>query len=149
VLIAQGGAFGGWALYLHEGRLKYCYSLFGMERYYAEGETAVEAGSHQVRMEFTYDGGGVGKGGSVSLYVDGKQVGDGRVEHTVPMIFSADETTDLGYESGTAVAEDYIPATSRFPGDINWVQIDIGEDAEDDDHLLSPEERLRVAMAIQ
>ena len=80
VLIAQGGAFGGWALYLNEGRPKYCYSLFGLKRYYAEAETAVEPGSHQVRMEFTYDGGGIGKGGSVSLYVDGKQVGDGRVD---------------------------------------------------------------------
>src|SRR5215211_3206866 len=149
VLIAQGGAFGGWSLYLHEGRPKYCYSLFGMQRFYAEGNAPVPAGNHQVRMEFAYDGGGLGKGGMATLYVDGDTVGEGRVEHTQPMVFSADETADVGYEGGTAVSDDYTPEASRFGGDIKWVQIDIGEDAEDADHLVSPEERLRVAMAKQ
>jgi len=149
VLIAQGGAFGGWSLYLHEGRPKYCYSLFGMQRFYAEGNAPVPAGNHQVRMEFAYDGGGLGKGGMATLYVDGDKVGEGRVEHTQPMVFSADETADVGYEGGTAVSDDYTPEASRFGGDIKWVQIDIGEDAEDADHLVSPEERLRVAMAKQ
>jgi hypothetical protein len=149
VLIAQGGAFGGWSLYLHEGRPKYCYSLFGMQRFYVEGESPLPPGGHQVRMEFDYDGGGLAKGGTATLFVDGKKVGEGRVERTVPLLFSADETADVGYEAGTSVSDDYSPKTSRFQGTINWVQIDVGEDADDPDHLVSPEERLRVAMTLQ
>jgi arylsulfatase len=149
VLIAQGGAFGGWVLYLHEGRPKYCYSFFGVERFHTEAEATVEPGDHQVRMEFAYDGGGVAKGGDITLFLDGAKVGEGRVEQTIPLLMSADETADVGYESGTAVTDDYTPETSRFTGDINWVQISIGDDAEDADHLIRPEERLRLAMAIQ
>ena len=71
----------------------------------------------------------------------------GRVEATQPMVFSADETTDIGYESGTPVSADYTPRTSRFSGTINWVQIDVGQD--DHDHYIEPDERLRIAMARQ
>ena len=77
-------------------------------------------------MEFAYDGGGLAKGGDVTLYYDGDAVGTGRVGATQPMIFSADETTDVGYESGTTVSSDYTPQTSRFTGKIAWVQIDAG-----------------------
>jgi arylsulfatase len=149
VVVAQGGAFGGWSLYLHEGRLKYCYSFFGVRRFTVESEAAVPAGEHQVRMEFAYDGGGLAKGGTVTLYVDGESAGEGRVEHTQPLIFSADETADVGNETGTTVSDDYDAGSSRFTGTIEWVQIDLGEDAEDADHLISPEERLRIAMARQ
>jgi len=65
------------------------------------------------------------------------------------MLFSADETTDVGSDTATPVSDDYDPHTSRFNGRIRWVQIDLGEDAEDADHLISPEERLRIAMARQ
>jgi arylsulfatase A-like enzyme len=149
VIVAQGGAFGGWAVYLHEGRPKYCYNLLGLRRFYAEADAAVPAGNHQVRMEFAYDGGGLAKGGTVTLYLDGQSIGQGRVEHTQPMIFSADETADLGSDAGTTVSDDYTAETSRFGGKINWVQIDIGDDAADADHYITPEERLRVAMALQ
>ena len=98
-------------------------------------------------MEFAYDGGGLAKGGEVTLYYDGVEVGRGRVGMTQPMVFSADETTDIGYESGSTVAPDYTATTSRFTGKIHWVQIDLG--ADDNAHLISPEERLRVAMARQ
>jgi arylsulfatase A-like enzyme len=104
---------------------------------------------HEVRMEFTYDGGGLGKGGDVRLYVDGAQVGEGRVEGTVPMLFSADETTDVGSDTATPVSDDYGPKDSAFSGDVRWVQIDVDAAAEDTDHLIAPEERLRVAMARQ
>jgi arylsulfatase len=147
VLIAQGGAFGGWALYMHGGRPKYCYNLFGVARFHAEGESVLEPGPHQVRMEFAYDGGGLGKGGTVSLYVDGDKAGEGRVGNTQPVIFSADETADIGRDTGTGVSDDYTAERSRFNGEIDWVQIDVG--GEDADHLISPEERLRVAMARQ
>ena len=149
VIVAQGGAFGGWSLYLHEGRPTYCYSFFGVQRFKVAADRPVTAGSHQVRMEFVYDGGGLAKGGGVTLYVDGEAVADGRVEHTQPLIFSADETADVGHETGTTVSDDYDPESSRFTGTIAWVQIDLGEDAEDSDHLISPEERLRIAMARQ
>jgi hypothetical protein len=149
VIVAQGGAFGGWSLYLIEGRPAYCYNLFGLQRFKIGGEQALVAGDHQVRMEFAYDGGGLGKGGDVVLYLDGDEVATGRVEGTVPMLFSADETTDLGSDSATPVSDDLGPEESRFTGRIDWVQIDIDEAAEDVDHLITPEERLRIAMARQ
>ena len=101
----------------------------------------------QVRMEFAYDGGGLAKGGEVTLFYDGKLVGTGRVEITQPMVFSADETTDVGRETGTTVSSSYTPQTSRFTGEIDWVQIDLGND--DNDHYIDDDERLRVAMARQ
>jgi arylsulfatase len=149
VIIAQGGAFGGFALYAKDGRPAYCYNLFGLQRFKVYGEDPIPAGEHQVRMEFSYDGGGLGKGGDVRLYVDGEQVGEGRVDGTVPMLFSADETTDVGGDTATPVSDDYGPKDSEFTGSVGWVQLDIDEAAEDVDHLISPEERLRVAMARQ
>jgi hypothetical protein len=149
VLIAQGGAFGGWVLYMLEGKPVYCYNLFGTQRFKIHGEQQVGPGEHQIRMEFTYDGGGLGKGGRVTLYVDGEQVGEGRVDNTQPMLFSADETTDIGNDTATSVTDDFGPGETNFNGEISWVQIDIGEDAEDADHYISEEERLRIAMAIQ
>jgi hypothetical protein len=98
-------------------------------------------------MEFAYDGGGLAKGGDVTLYYDGDQVGTGRAEATQPLIFSADETTDIGHETGTTVTPDYTAQSSRFTGKINWVQIDLGDD--DQDHFIDSEERLRLAMARQ
>jgi hypothetical protein len=104
--------------------------------------------SNQVRVEFSYDGGGLAKGGDVTMYVDGDEVAEGRVEHTVPMLYSADETTDLGRDSATPVSDDHGP-DNAFTGRVLWVHLDVDEAAEDIDHLISPEERLRVAMARQ
>jgi arylsulfatase A-like enzyme len=148
-LIAQGGQYGGWSLYMHEGKFAYCYNTFGVQLSKTYSDTTVEPGEHQVRMEFTYDGGGLGNGGDVALFVDGQASGTGRVERTVPMVFSADETTDLGEDTGTAVSDDYAPHASSFNGRVRWVQIDLADAAQDDDHLISPDERLRVAMARQ
>ena len=114
VIIAQGGEFGGWSLYLVEGRPRYCYNTFGLQRFTAAGDRAVPAGTHQVRMEFAYDGGGLGKGGTAALFIDGQRVGEGRVDGTVPMIFSADETADVGSYFASPVADDYPPGGSRF-----------------------------------
>jgi arylsulfatase A-like enzyme len=147
VIIAQGGRFGGWSLYVLDGKAKFVYNVLGIQAFVTEAESAIPAGKHQVRMEFAYDGGGLAKGGGVTLYYDGDAVGTGRVGATQAMVFSADETTDIGYESGTPVTADYTPQTSRFTGRIHWVQIDLGDD--DHDHFIDPEERLRVAMARQ
>jgi arylsulfatase len=149
VIVAQGGAFGGFSLYLTGGRPAYCYNLFGLERFKVVGDVAVSPGEHQLRIEFTYDGGGLGKGGDVSLYLDGASVAAGRVDATVPMLFSADETTDVGSDSATPVSDDHGPKEVEFTGTVDWVQIDIDEAAEDLDHMISPEERLRIAMARQ
>jgi arylsulfatase A-like enzyme len=149
VIVAQGGAFGGFTLYAHEGKPAYCYNFFGLQQFKVYGDTPLSAGEHQVRMEFIYDGGGLGKGGLVTLYVDGHKAGSGRVENTVPMLFSADETTDVGSDTATPVSDDYGAKDSKFNGRVRWVQIDIDEAAEDLDHMITPEERFRVAMARQ
>jgi arylsulfatase A-like enzyme len=147
VVIAQGGAFGGWALYLIDGVPRYCYNFLGLQRFTVEGTTAVPGGTHQVRAEFAYDGGGLGKGGTVSLFIDGEAAGDGRVEATVPMLFSADETTDLGVDTASPVSADYTPQGSVFTGTVGWVRIDLGDD--DHGHLITPEQKLQVAMSKQ
>ena len=107
VIIAQGGRFGGWAVYAKDGKAKFVYNVLGIQEFATEADAPIPAGTHQVRMEFAYDGGGLAKGGDVTLYYDGTAVGTGRVGATQPMIFSADETTDIGYESGTTVTPDY------------------------------------------
>jgi arylsulfatase len=149
VIVAQGGAFAGWSLYLKDGRPKYAYNLFGVHHFNVESDTGIPSGTHQVRMEFDYDGGGLGKGGTVSLYIDGTKTGEGRVEGTVPMLYSADETLDIGSDTASPVSADYTSQGSRFNGTVEWVQIDIADAAEDLDHLISPEERLKIAMTKQ
>jgi arylsulfatase A-like enzyme len=149
VIVAQGGAFGGWSMYLKDGKPAYCYNLFGLQRFKVFGDAAVSAGDHQVRMEFAYDGGGIGKGGAVTLHVDGDKVGEGRIEGTEPLIFSGDETTDVGSDSATPVSDDHDSKGSAFTGRVRWVQIDIDEAAGDLDHLITPDERYRIAMARQ
>ena len=147
VMVAQGGAFAGWSFYLHEGKPKYCHNLAGLMHFYVAGTDPVPAGTHQVRMEFAYDGGGLAKGGTASLFIDGKPVGTGRINATVPMIYSGDETCDVGCDTGTPVSEDYAGDASRFTGKVNWVELQIGDDSHD--HLITPEELMRVATTIQ
>jgi arylsulfatase len=147
VIIAQGGRFGGWTVYFKDGRMKFVYNVLGIHSFPTEADSTAPEGKHQVRMEFAYDGGGLAKGGNVTLYYDGDPVGTGRVEATHPMIFSADETTDIGYESGSVVSPEYTAETSKFNGKIEWVQIDLGDD--NHDHFIDPDERLRIAMSIQ
>ena len=90
-----------------DGRPAYCYNLFGLQRFKVDGDEPIPPGEHQVRVEFAYDGGGLGKGGTATLFLDGTKVGEGRVDATVPMLFSGDETTDVGTDSGTPVSDDY------------------------------------------
>ena len=150
VILSQGGAFGGFALYAKDGTTGLLLqplrppAVQGLRR----GARFPQA-STRCAMEFAYDGGGLGKGGDVTLFVDGEPVGEGRVEATVPMLFSADETTDVGSDTATPVSDDYGARDSEFTGKVRWVQLDIDEAAEDADHLISPEERLQIAMARQ
>jgi len=148
VIVNQGGIGGGWVLFVKDGCLTYAYNFLGLEQFVVSASTPLTSGQHQVRVEFDYDGGGLGKGGQVTLYVDGGKVGEGRVERTQPMIFSADETTDVGQDTGSPVLENgYRVGSNTFTGRVNWVQIDVGPD--DHDHLIAPEERLRVALTRQ
>ncbi len=147
VIIAQGGGTNGWSLYANDGKLKFCYNFLGVKLTFVEGATPIPAGKHQVRLEFKYDGGGLAKGGGVSLYVDGQKDGEGRLEMTIPMIFSADETCNVGRDEGSPVSPDYGAHGNAFNGAVNWVQLDLGEDSHD--HLISPEDRFQVAMARQ
>jgi len=149
VIVAQGGNMGGWSLYAKGGKLKYCYNLFGVRYFYAESSSALAPGDHQVRMEFAYAGGGLGKGGTVSLFVDGKKVGEGKVGATEPMLFSADDGCDVGVDTGAPVSPDYGARGNQFNGVVKGVQLAIAEDAETLDHLISPEEAIRIALARQ
>src|SRR5688572_2450570 len=148
VIIAQGGSIGGWSLYAKDGRLRYCYNLLGVQRFYVDTDREIPTGRHQARMEFDYAGPGLGKGGTVSLFLDGEKLGEGTVAATAAMIFSADDTCDVGREDGALVAEDY-PVPNAFTGVVNWVEVDVGDAAADADHRLEPDELLRVAMARQ
>jgi len=149
VIVAMGGITGGFSLYAKHGKPTYCYNFFGLEETRVEGDRAIPPGHHQIRMEFAYDGGGIAKGGTVTLYVDGEKTGEGRVEHTEPFAFG-EETCDVGEESGSPVTSDYGQnGGSHFSGTVNWVEFDAGSAADDQNHLISPEERLRVAMARQ
>ena len=98
-------------------------------------------------MEFSYDGGGLGKGGDVGLCVDGESVGNGGVEKTIPMAYSADEACDVGSDTGSPASPDYGPTGNKFTGEIEWVQLDIGGDSHD--HLITAEDRFNIAMAKQ
>jgi arylsulfatase len=149
VIVAQGGNIGGWSLYVKAGKLKYCYNLLGIHQFYAESSGALPAGQHQIRMEFAYAGGGLGKGGTASLFVDGKKVGEGKVAATAAMIFSADDGCDVGVDTGSPVSPDYGSRGNEFTGQVKGVQLAIAEDAVSLDHLVSPEEAINMAMARQ
>jgi arylsulfatase len=144
VIVAQGGLPGGWSLYVKRGRPKYCYNFYGIELFYAEGNEALPEGTHTVRMDFEYDGGGVAKGGNVRLCVDDRPVGQGRVGRTQPLPFASDEPLEIGTDDGSPVTRDY--AVHQFSGDVNWVEIEIPEGARDNDAEISAGERLKAAL---
>lgn len=147
VIVSQGGGVGGWCMYAHENRLKYCYNFFGIEYSYVTADAPVPSGQHLVGFEFAYDGGGLGKGGAVTLYCDGEPIGTGRVERTEPMAFSADEACDVGSDTGSPTSPDYGPHGNGFNGRIEWVKIDISTD--DHEHLITPQDRFNISMARQ
>jgi arylsulfatase A-like enzyme len=127
VIVAQGGRFGGWSLYMRGGRPIYTYNFLGLERYTVAAKEALPAGKATVRFGFDYDGGGLGKGGLATIYVNDKKVAEGRIERTQPMIFSADETADVGEDDATPVTEDYKAYDNKFTGKILQVTVDVKE----------------------
>jgi arylsulfatase A-like enzyme len=149
VIIAQGGNIGGWSLYARNGKLKYCYNLGGVQYFFVESSVPLSPGEHQARMEFAYAGGGLGKGGKVSLYIDGKNVGEGEIPMTQALVFSADDGLDVGMDSGSPVSPDYGSRGNEFNGEVKGAEIAIAEAAESVDHMVQPEDAIRIAMARQ
>ena len=126
-VIVQGGRFGGWSLHLRDGKPAYEYNWLGLERFVVESPEALPPGEATVKLAFTYDGGGFGKGGGAKLLVDGKQVAEGRIGKTQPNIFSADETADVGLDNQTPVALGigYGPEETKFTGKIHKVTLEV------------------------
>ncbi|MCT9819507.1 hypothetical protein N3K63_04315 [Microbacterium sp. W1N] len=146
-IVAQGGRTGGWSFFGEDGKVGFHYNYCGLLRSTALSTDAVGSGVHQVRAEFAYAGGGIGRGGTVTLYVDGVAAGTAEVERTHPMYFSFDEGLDVGRDTGMPAYEGYKQWGAEFTGTIHWAQIDLGLD--DHSHLLDPEEWLQAAMRHQ
>ncbi|MEC4747051.1 arylsulfatase [Methylomicrobium sp. Wu6] len=128
VILAQGGRFGGWTLYLDKaGKPVYTYNVLGLKRYSVSSPTSLKAGKSTVAFEFAYDGGGLGKGGMGTILVDGKQVAQGRIEQTQGMFFSADEGADVGVDESTPVTEAYKEGDNRFTGKVDKVTVALKE----------------------
>jgi arylsulfatase len=125
-LVAQGGRFGGWSLYVKDGVPAYDYNFLGLKRTSIAGTGKLPAGKATLQFVFDYDGGGPGKGGKGTLLVNGQKVGEGRIEHTQAGIFSADETADVGIDLGTPVVETIgAEAKSRFNGRIPKLTVEV------------------------
>ena len=127
VILSQGGRFGGWSVYMKDGKPEFTYNFLGLERYVISSEEKLGEGAVTVKFDFVYDGDGLGKGGKITIYVDGNAVADGRVERTQPNIFSADETADVGLDNQTPVALGigYGPEETNFTGKINKVIVSL------------------------
>jgi arylsulfatase len=116
--------FSGWALYLQQGKPVFHSNFCDVAHYDVAGQDALTAGRHMIRMDFAYDGGGIGKGGAATLSVDGKEVAKGRIEKTVPIRISLDEGLDVGEDTGTPVNLSY-DVPFKFTGAIHKVTIDL------------------------
>jgi arylsulfatase A-like enzyme len=127
VILAQAGRFGGWSLYMKDGKPVYTYNFVGLQRYSIAGPSPLPAGKATIRFEFVSDGGGLGKGGIGTILVNGQKVAEGRIEHTQAFLFSADETADVGLDDATPVTEDYKEGNNKFTGTIQKVTIDLTE----------------------
>ena len=147
VIVAQGGRFGGWSLYVKDGKLTYCYNWLGRERYTIAAAESLPAGPVTVRYDFAYDGGEPGAGGTGTLFVNDVQAGQGHIENTVAYSFSLDEGMEVGCDLASPVTDDYPERNNAFTGAIHWVRIDIGQDSAD--HMLDPERLFDIAMAAQ
>ena len=130
IILAQGGKFGGWALYMDNGKPAYTYNWFGLDSYTVTSSKAIPKGSAEVKLDFAYEGGkDPGKGGIATIYVNGEKVAEGRIEKTIPFVFSADETADVAKDDATQVVSSIFKdhKDSEFTGHVNKVEISIPE----------------------
>jgi arylsulfatase A-like enzyme len=123
-IVAQAGRFGGWSLYVKDGKPMYTYNFLGLQEYTVAATESLPAGKATIRFEFVYDGGGTGKGGVGTLFVNGQKVASGRIEQTQCCAFSADEGADVGADEGTAVSAGYA-VPFKFNGRIKKVTIEL------------------------
>jgi arylsulfatase A-like enzyme len=124
ILVTQGGRFNGWGLYVLAGKPVFHYNTVGVYRYTIAGPDRLSSGNHSVVLDFTYDGGGLGRPGTAKLVIDGQQVAEGRIERTIPFRISADETLDIGEDTGTPVSEDY-QVPFKFTGNLKKLAIQL------------------------
>lgn len=122
VLIAQAGKFGGLSFYLKGGKPFFTYNLLGQKKFTIEGSESVPPGKAIIQFNFAYDGNGVGKGGTGTILINGKKVGEGRIEQTQGFVFSADEGVDVGADLGTPVGDYTVPF--KFTGTLESVTLD-------------------------
>jgi len=149
VIISQGGRFGGWTLYMEDGKVHHEYNFFGVERTNIADASALSPGKHLIKYEFIPDAARPGTGGNCILFVDGKQVAQGHIPKTVPFIFSGDEGVDVGLDAETAVSDDYKQGDNKFTGTIVKVTIDIspsGLNAADQKALADAEDAADLAV---
>jgi len=127
VILCQGGKFGGWALYMDQGKPAYTYNWFGLKSYTIASTKAIDKDKAEIKLVFNYEGGGTGKGGQATLFVDGEKVAEGRIDKTQPALYSADETADVGIDESTPVADKVFKDVedSEFTGRVNEVTISI------------------------
>jgi arylsulfatase len=125
VVLAQAGRFAGWSLYFTDGKPAYVHNWIGREHYTVAAAEPVAPGKATIRLDFAYDGGGLGKGGTVTLSVNGQKVAAGRITHTVPLVFSGDEGADVGVDEGTPVTDAYKEGDNRFTGTIHRVTVEV------------------------
>ena len=125
VILCQGGRFGGWALYVKDGRPAYTYNWVGLEQYTVNSTERLASGKATIKLDFAYDGDGRGKGGIATIYINDRKVGSGRVEHTNANVFSADDAADVGEDEGTNVSSAYGQHGNKFTGRIEKVRVDV------------------------
>jgi len=126
VILCQGGRFAGWSLYMKDGKPNYAYNWFGKERSSIAAPDSIPPGKATIEFEFAYEGGDKpGAGGTGTISVNGKKVAEGRIEKTVPNVFSADETADVGVDDATPVTEDYKQHGNEFNGAIEKVTVEL------------------------
>jgi arylsulfatase len=125
VILCQAGRFGGWSLYLKDGKPAYAYNFLNLERFHVAASEPLPAGKATIRFEFAYDGGKPGAGGTGTILVDGRKVAEGRIERTQGFAFSADEGADVGRDDGTPVTEEYKEGDNAFTGRIKQVTVEL------------------------
>ena len=127
VVVAQGGRFGGWSLFFKHGRTRFAYNFLGVETYTVASDQPIARGGRSLALRFIYDGGGVGRGGMATIFVDDDVVGTNRIDRTIPYWLGPNEALGLGRDHGTPVTDDYV---DEFPfgGQIHWVRIDLDAD---------------------
>ena len=124
VIATQGGIFGGWSLYLDDGRPVFSSTFGDGTNFRFESETALPEGPQTLVMDFAYDGDGMGKGGVATVRVGDTVYGTGRVEITTPLRFSTEETLDFGSDTGTPVDRSY-DVPFDFTGELKRIVIDL------------------------